>query len=640
MKPSFFTLTVAPLTVLPFQKPLFSYRHSESLERGTIVNIPLSGRTIQGIVLEAHPSPNDTKPDWLKAIYSVEERSPLTSAQLEIAQAVSEMTFTPLGKVLKHFVPKKAKVRKSAQKTAPARKTKSFPKNNVVSPLLTLLKKEVSVFLPLPFKTETLLTIGAIAKKLLETTKGQILIITPDIQSAVRLEKAVEPYFPLSIVTSLYHTKTPGQYFEAWNQVQTGSAKIIIATRSGCFAPFKNLGAILQLDPSDEAYKQWDMSPRYHTQYVIPLLQEQWRAKLVQIAPLPSLSALKEKIVSLSAAHYSTAPEWINLKIERYQKNWSPFSKVLQTAIKETLSEKKQVLLYVHQSGMESFSVCVECRTIFRCPSCTSVLKLSGSDHYYCKHCGFKSNLFPQCPECKNIHFKSVGYGTEKVAREAKKLFPGAVVAITDKKHLEDHKKVARFIDLAEENEANILITTASFLRFPLLSRPGLTAIIDADTLLNLPGFRKDEQFINLIEHLKGLLEPKGRLLVQTFHPESDLFQKITKDEAITLLEQLLEERLLLRFPPFYRALALEARPKKREGAEVLKKTSKKLRELVSRHPAKKKMVVQAATRKVRGKDVSYTLLRYEPPIAPELTQFLARNADHIFIDHDPLHIT
>lgn len=642
MKPPFFTFTVAPLTVLPFQKTLFTYGYNQKLSTGSIVTIPLSGRTVQGVVLAMAPYPNKTTPAWLKNIISTEERPPLTENQLALAEEVSNITFTPLGRVLKHFVPKQAKVRKVPEIQNPPLRFPTKP-SPAIEEALTLLKKDDTVFLPLSPHASSLDALFSLVIKL-KKKQGQILILTPDIASAARIEKAWEPYQEAETLVSLYHTKTPGQYFEAWNRIQEGSAQIIIATRHGLFAPFKNLTAIIQLDPNDESYKQWDMSPRYHTESVLPVLQNMWDAKLIKAAVIPLLSVIAEKISSPAPLSSPVQPEWINLKIERYQKNWSAFSKGLEAAMREALTEKKQILLYVHQGGLESFSVCKECRTIFRCPSCQSALKLTSSDHYQCSHCGFRSSLFPQCPQCKNIDFKSVGYGTEKVAREVRKVFPGAEVAITDKKHLEDHKKVRKFLESTEKKEPDILITTASFLRFPPLSQLVLVAIIDADTLLNLPGFRKDEQFVELIEKAKSLLEPNGRLLVQTYHPHSDIFQKIDLGDTPKLLETLLEERTLLHYPPVYRALTLEARPKKKDGVELLRSATRKVKELIDKHPdkkiLKKSILIQAATRKERGKEVPYTLIRYQPPLHPALTDFLAKQADHIFIDHDPLRIT
>src|SRR5690606_12037414 len=129
-----------PLTVLPFQKTLFSYAYNKKLALGSIVTIPLSGRTVQGVVLDIAPHPQATAPDWLKSILEVEDRAPLTEEQLALAEAVSHITFTPLGKVLRHFVPKQAKPKSTPTDKKALRPSKKIPPE--IEDAIQLLKKE------------------------------------------------------------------------------------------------------------------------------------------------------------------------------------------------------------------------------------------------------------------------------------------------------------------------------------------------------------------------------------------------------------------------------------------------------------------------------------------------------------------
>ena len=113
MAPKKYILEVAPLSVLPYRKAIFSYSSSAVLNPGTIVSVPFSGRTLLGVILQCTQStPEDT--GGLKEIFGIEERGILTPEQITLAKEVSTLTYTPLGKVLKHFVPKRAGVRAMA----------------------------------------------------------------------------------------------------------------------------------------------------------------------------------------------------------------------------------------------------------------------------------------------------------------------------------------------------------------------------------------------------------------------------------------------------------------------------------------------------------------------------------------------
>ncbi|MDP3957384.1 MAG: hypothetical protein Q8Q10_02690, partial [bacterium] len=107
-----YRVEIAPLVILPLGKsPFFSYLSSEPIERGTYVGIPFGKRAIEGIVFDCAPLPGRS-PIWMKWVTKVIEKKFLTAEQLELAQYVSEEYFTPLGKTLKHFLPKRTKARK------------------------------------------------------------------------------------------------------------------------------------------------------------------------------------------------------------------------------------------------------------------------------------------------------------------------------------------------------------------------------------------------------------------------------------------------------------------------------------------------------------------------------------------------
>src|SRR3990172_9311452 len=112
---------IAPLVILPLARPpFFSYLSSESINRGSLVAIPFGKRAIEGAVFDCAPLPGLARldesarqaPVWMKWVSKVIEKQFLTAEQLELAQYVSEEYFTPLGKTLKHFLPKRTKARK------------------------------------------------------------------------------------------------------------------------------------------------------------------------------------------------------------------------------------------------------------------------------------------------------------------------------------------------------------------------------------------------------------------------------------------------------------------------------------------------------------------------------------------------
>jgi primosomal protein N' len=635
-----YKIEVAPLTILPFQKSIFSYVATEELALGTLVRIPFAGRNLTGVVVRQAAHLPGPKPLWMKEITGVMTEQTLTPEQVELAQMVSKENFTALGKVLKLMVPKQVTVRQSTLKeeTLPFTFTSKNPSLDQNTKIIRALGTYETVFVESLGTPEGLSSLLSLVHRLLKKNASQILVLVPEIILLRLLEKLATEALKDTPLAILHSHLSSGAFFYHWQRIYSGEARVIFATRHGMFAPFKKLGFVFQIEPGSESYKQWDMSPRYHTESVLPLLQKIYGAKVLQYASLPPLRTLllaeqkKAALVTLPKQKNVVRPEYINLRLERYQKNFSAQSKELEAALAKTLGEKGQALLFVHQGGLESFSVCKECKALFVCPECQSPLKLTKEETYSCKRCHFKSKLFPSCPQCKGIEFKSVGFGTQKVFREVQKRFPWSTVLLADKSVFFSTKSENVFFETLAKKRPDIVVCTEAFLRFSPLPDLSLVAIIDADSLLSFPGIERDERFLGLLKRSASQMQNCGapRLLVQTFHPENSLFRTTEKESPEVMLEGILEERKLLSYPPVTRGIHIHKRPRKKGSEEALEKLFQEL----EKNNISSARLVTKQTKKGIEQNIA---LRYTPPLTDPLESLLARYADTTLIDHDPL---
>jgi len=536
----------------------------------------------EGVVYTCELLPG-TKPLWMKSITGLVRPSALTKNQMMLAQQVSEEYFTPLGKTLKHFLPKETKERTnkkslplSVEKQTPLRATLAEKKA-----LKVLAKSTTPVWFASGMFTESkrfLCLIGKMATK----QKSQALFLVPEITLIYGLVRAFRQFFPEEKIAVLHSKLTPGAYFKAWEEIRAGRASLIIGTRQALFAPFSKLSHIVMTEEEAESYKQWDMSPRYHGRRVALLLSKETKATLILTSHTMSTETLLEEergaLVALTPPKtkaLGTALTFVNLRLERYRKNFSPLSSVLIEAIRETLSQNNQILLYINRQGMNAFSVCEKCKATFRCPQCEHPLTSTHEGHFRCVACRFVTGLFPSCPTCGHLAFRHIGFGTEKVEREVVKFFPGARVSRLDRT-----KKNLSELDLLSEQgyagKIDILIGTQMVLRDPPLPRLGLVAMIDADNLLLFPHYRADEKLLHdLGRAVDQVKKRKGRVLIQTFHQESAFFQKIVALAPLTFLSSILEDRLGLFYPPYARFVIITLSGK--TLGEVTKKGEKLL---------------------------------------------------------------
>ena len=77
---------------------------------------------------------------------------------------------------------------------------------------------------------------------------------------------------------------------QEWRRIRSGAAKVVVATRSGVFAPVQNLGLIIVDEEHDQSYKQQE-TPRYHGRDVAIVRARDRGAVVVLGSATPSLES-------------------------------------------------------------------------------------------------------------------------------------------------------------------------------------------------------------------------------------------------------------------------------------------------------------------------------------------------------------
>jgi primosomal protein N' (replication factor Y) (superfamily II helicase) len=82
----------------------------------------------------------------------------------------------------------------------------------------------------------------------------------------------------------------------------------------------------------------------------------------------------------------------VDMRDEFRKGNMSIFSDDLNDAITKTLTEKKQIILFVNRRGASTFIVCRDCGHIEKCPDCEIPLIFHPNEgnQLKCHHCDYK----------------------------------------------------------------------------------------------------------------------------------------------------------------------------------------------------------------------------------------------------------
>ncbi|MFA6047703.1 MAG: primosomal protein N' [Parcubacteria group bacterium] len=622
-----FIIDIVPLTRIPLTRnQSFSYLHAEKLSAGTLVSIPLFRRKVEGIVLGSRDDFKRHGGIELKKVEKVIEENFLTEAQIKLAQFISEYYISPLGIVLKSFVPKRAKARINkknilanlepspvSHKFSEKFELTSSPKGRGGNVILTkeqqLAVGEISKSYKLKAKSfllfgpaasgKTEVYIHSMLKIKEKNENAQFLVLVPEKTLTPQALERYGQYFRPEEIVVMSSNITRGQFYENWRRVKSGEVKIIIATRIGVFAPFNNLRLVVIDEEQDMSYKNWDMNPRYDARTVAEKLSELYKCPIVRGSATPSIESyyrtsnkeLKLMTIPLllleRGSRSASKIELVDMKKERWAKNYSPISKKLKSEIGYALKNKLQTILLINRQGMSSFSVCESCKNVLKCPKCDRALVYSNKGYYSCIHCAYKTSITPKCSKCGGLVFKNVGLGTQKIEREINNLFPGANVARIDSQAIRVKNYQENVYKKFSSGEIDILVGTQMISKGWDLPNVALVGIIDTDNMLSIPDFSAGAKAYELINQVAGRVNRPGAkwpgvVLIQTFNPENKLLKLIADGNYSGFYEKEILERKGLKLPPFGRIIKLTIQDYSKSKAEKLAESVYKLLKNVS----------------------------------------------------------
>ncbi len=568
-----FLCDIAPIVPLPFgRRDTYSYLSSEPVPVGSLVLIPFGPREIRGVVLGSMKLPKNQKTSGhLKKIRAILEPSFLTKAQIGLARTISADCLTPLGKTFRHFLPTRAKERTPKRLTVRKISFRSDKKENDTA--VSILSGSKPVFLESP-QEDALRILAGIARKLPKSS--QMLVLVPERIALPHVERFFLSVFGSEVVATLSGSQSPGAFFSSWERTRSEKTRIVIGTRQALFAPFRKLRFIAVLGESETlGYKQWDMSPRYDARKVAEALASIHDAGIVFCDEVRSETMWYRKkhrdVRHVTVLSESGRPRMaiVNMREERFKKNYSLLSGELTGTIDAMRSRGLKSILIVSRSGIDRFSVCEECKAVPKCPQCDRALRSTREGRFRCGSCSFQTPDFPRCEKCGSLSFKSVGGGTEKIEQESRRRFPGSVILRMDERAFRGSGAEDAVIGSAPSSD--IIIGTPSTLNLGTLPKIGLVAIMDTENFLSFPDFQADERFARIVHRAENMISEKKdeAFIIQTFRPEQELLRNLHAGMERKTLDRALEDRSVLRYPPFFSLFRIGFHSKEESRAET-----------------------------------------------------------------------
>lgn len=437
----------------------------------------------------------------------------------------------------------------------------------------TLEKKDICLLHGATGSGKTLLYIKLIEEQI--RLGKQVLFLLPEIALTTQIIGKLQANFGGHV--AIYHSKfNPNERVELWNKVRAGEVSIILSARSGIFLPFNNLNLIIIDEEHDVSFKQQEPHPRYHARDTAIYYAAILGAKVVLGSATPSVESYynakqgKYGLVQMPERYGGIELPDIELidlkKIVTKDKNEIIISTQLKNAIKNTLKQQKQIILFQNRRGYSPYQICVACGWIPHCEHCDVTLTFhKSSNKLHCHYCGTIYPYIKTCIRCGTQNFLQKNFGTEKIEEILEDQLPEAKIARMDVDSVRGKYSHDTLIKLFEQQRIDILIGTQMVVKGLDFDHVGLVGILDADGILNFADFRVNERAFQLMEQVSGRAGrkgEKGKVLIQVRNTEHPLLTIVQQHDYQKFFNSEIAYRKQYFYPPFSSVIKIQCRHK------------------------------------------------------------------------------
>jgi primosomal protein N' (replication factor Y) len=399
----------------------------------------------------------------------------------------------------------------------------------------------------------------------------QAILLLPEIGLTTQLVSRLRAFFGDEL--GVYHSHfSNNERVEIWEKVRKGTYKVVAGPRSAMWLPYVDIGLIIADEEHDSSYKQKDPAPRFHARDAAIYMASMYGAKVLLGSATPSVETLynvqlgKYAYVALKDRYLGVGmPEITIVDARSLNKVKTLGVKMLtpelQDAIKETLQQRRQVILFQNRRGYAPFLLCTTCGWTPKCTNCdVSLTYHKSTDKLHCHYCGFKNLVMQTCHQCGSNTLTSKSFGTEKIEEEVKIVFPDARVARMDVDSMRGKHTVTELLSKLEKKKIDILTGTQMVVKGLDLDAVTLVGVISADSLLSFPDFRVNERAFQLMEQVSGRAgraDGLGKVIIQAYNTQHPVLQWVKNHDVHAFYTNEIKYREQFFYPPFSRIIKI-----------------------------------------------------------------------------------
>ena len=413
--------------------------------------------------------------------------------------------------------------------------------------------------------------------------KGKsVLYLIPEIALTEQLIQRLELYFGSEMMVS--HSRfSKNEKVEIWNKVKSGEVKLILGSRSSLFMPLQNLGLIIIDEEHEPAFKQYEKAPRYHARDAALVLAKSMGARVLLGSATPSVETYQNallgkyglvKLPEMYGKALNTKILFADIKEETKEKTMSGvFTEQLMVKLRLLQQEKSQAILFQNRKGYVPMLECSTCGWVSKCINCDIALTYyKYSNNLRCHYCGFSQANISKCQACGNNSMSIQGFGTERITEELQNLMPELRIMRFDQDSTKKKNAFRNLLNDFEAGAADVMVGTQIAVKGLDYGNVQLTAVINADQLLNFPDFRSHERTFQLLHQLSGRAGRQGRqgeMIIQTRQVNHPVLQFVFNNDYEGFYQQQILEREQFNYAPFSKMIKITLKHKSADEIQL-----------------------------------------------------------------------
>ena len=532
----------------------FTYEIGDEVEKGAVLAIPFGNARRRGVVVDADTeAPPDVEPVAAERVLET-----LPPALVDLALWLADYYGSTPARALALIAPQQAKRRGErrevtataglAAETAPDRLSESQERAlERVEHLLAsgggnvLLSGATG-----SGKTEVYIRACAAA---VDAGRGAIVLV-PEIALTPQTLGRFRARFG-EAVALLHSGLSEAERRDERERIVTGEASVVVGARSAVFAPLWSVGVICVDEEHDASYKQ-ESDPRYDARTVAAKRAALEGAVAIFGSATPRPESW-EALERLELGGRIAAPMPTVRVVDLRHETGYPLSAPLLAELGRLAEGGGKAILLLNRRGVAPALHCRACGVTRRCANCDVAFTLHGDGTLRCHHCGAREPAAETCSDCGSPEVARIGAGTQRLERELERHVPELERIRLDADAVAKPDELRQALERFARADRAVLVGTQMVAKGHHFAGVELAAVVDADTGLGLPDFRAEERTFQLLTQLAGRSgrDAPGRVLIQTFQPESRAVQRAARHDVAGFLAGELERRRALGYPPF-----------------------------------------------------------------------------------------